>query len=73
MTRYALFSLVALGLAVALYPVRQIFVQGLFLGAGLHARGRGLDRAIAQERRIDVAAIEAGTYVAAALLLTGLV
>jgi uncharacterized membrane protein YjfL (UPF0719 family) len=61
----------ALASCVALYPVRQVVVH-LLLGWRPRLRGRELDRAIGQERRLDVAAVEAGTYIAAALLLTGL-
>jgi hypothetical protein len=61
----------ALASCAALYPVRQVVVHGL-LGWRPRLRGRELDRAIGQERRLDVAAVEAGAYVAAALLLTGL-
>jgi uncharacterized membrane protein YjfL (UPF0719 family) len=61
----------ALASCVALYPVRQIVVH-LLLGWRPRLRGRELDRAIGQERRLDVAAVEAGSYIAAALLLTGL-
>jgi uncharacterized membrane protein YjfL (UPF0719 family) len=62
----------ALALGFAFYPVRQLVVQSLLLGFPPRLRGRELDRAIGQERRLDVAAIEAGAYVATALIVTGL-
>jgi hypothetical protein len=58
----------ALLLALALYPVRQLFVQRLILGGE-----RTLDRAIAQERDLSLGAVEGLAYLATALLVTGLV
>ena len=62
----------ALALAVALYPVRQLVVEGLLLGQRPRLRGGELDRAIGQHRSVGVAAVEAAAYVATALLATGL-
>jgi uncharacterized membrane protein YjfL (UPF0719 family) len=62
----------ALALAAALYPVRQLVVEGLLLGQRPRLRGGELDRAIGQRRSVGVAAVEAAAYVATALLATGL-
>jgi uncharacterized membrane protein YjfL (UPF0719 family) len=62
----------AVAAGAALYPVRQLVVQSLLLGWRPRFRARELDRAIGQERRLDVAAIEASAYLATALLLAGL-
>jgi uncharacterized membrane protein YjfL (UPF0719 family) len=56
----------ALVVAVALYPVRQLVVEGPRL------RGGELDRAIGQRRSVGVAAVEAAAYLATAWLVTGL-
>jgi uncharacterized membrane protein YjfL (UPF0719 family) len=64
--------LAALVLALALYPVRQLVVQGLLLGGRPRLRGGELDRAIAQRRSVGVAAVEAAAYLGTAWLLTGL-
>lgn len=61
----------ALLLALALFPVRQLVVGPLLLGLPTRVRGGGLDRLVGQERDVVVAAIEACAYVAAALLATG--
>ena len=57
---------------LALYPVRQIFVQMLLLRAPLSLRGGKIDDGIAIERSAGIAALEAVTYVAAALSITNL-
>jgi uncharacterized membrane protein YjfL (UPF0719 family) len=58
----------ALLLAVALFPVRQLLVQRLIL------RGeRPLDRAIAEEHDHALGAVEGLAYLAVALLVTGIV
>jgi uncharacterized membrane protein YjfL (UPF0719 family) len=57
---------------VALWPVRQLFVQSLLLRAPLHARGGALDVAIAQRRSTGMATLEASTYVATALAIAQL-
>lgn len=66
--RYAL----ALVLAVALYPVRQVLVGKVILGLPISFRGRTLDREIAEKRNAAVGAVEGLTYVATALLVTWL-
>lgn len=60
-------------LALALYPVRQVVVQGLVL---LHAptlRGGALDHAIGVERNTGLAALEALAYLTTAIALVQLV
>lgn len=52
---------------VALYPVRQLLVQSLLLGAAPTLRGGKLDAAIAHDRNLGLAALEAATYLATAL------
>jgi uncharacterized membrane protein YjfL (UPF0719 family) len=58
--------------AIALYPVRQVFVQMLLLRAPLKLRGGPLDDGIALERSAGIGALEAVTYVATALSITRL-
>ena len=62
----------ALLLAVALYPVRQLLVATLILGLPLAWRGAPLDQEIAEKRNTVVGAVEGLAYVATALLVTGL-
>lgn len=57
---------------LALYPVRQVFVQMLLLRAPLKLRGGPIDEGIAVERSEGIAALEAVTYVATALAITRL-
>jgi uncharacterized membrane protein YjfL (UPF0719 family) len=57
---------------VALYPVRQIFVQSVLLRAPLHLYGGALDKAIAERRSTGLAALEAGSYLATAIVITEL-
>lgn len=54
-------------LTLALYPVRQLFVQSLLLGAPLALRGGRLDVGIGTERNEGIGALEAVSYVATAL------
>ena len=54
-------------LALALYPVRQLFVQSLLLGAPLALRGGRLDKGIGTDRNEGIGALEAVSYVATAL------
>ena len=63
---------VALALAAALYPVRQLLVKRVILGLPLALRGHQLDREIAERRNTVVGAIEGLSYVAIALLVTGI-
>lgn len=66
-------SLSEYGLALAegllVYPLRQFVVPLLLLRATPALFGGALDRAIGDERDVGVGAIEAATYVGAALLL----
>ena len=62
----------ALLLAVAFWPVRQIVVQGLLVGGGMHLRGGALDDGISRGKNVGLGALEAGAYVATALLVTRL-
>lgn len=61
-----------LACVIALYPVRQVFVQMLLLRAPLKLRGGALDEGIAVQRNPGIAALEAVTYVATALSITRL-
>lgn len=55
---------------LALWPVRQLFVQSLLLRAPVHVRGGALDVAIAERRSTGMAALEAASYVATALAIS---
>ena len=57
---------------VALYPVRQIVVQMLFLGGGFSFRNGRLDHEIAQDRNVGAGLLEAVGYIATALIVTRL-
>jgi uncharacterized membrane protein YjfL (UPF0719 family) len=61
-----------LACVLALYPVRQVFVQVILLRAPLTFRGGPLDRGIAVERSAGIAVLEGVTYVATALSITRL-
>ncbi len=58
--------------ALALYPVRQLFVQTLLLHAPLTLRGGRLDMGIASERNAAMGMLEAVAYVATALSISHL-
>jgi uncharacterized membrane protein YjfL (UPF0719 family) len=58
--------------ALALYPVRQLVVQGLVLGRAPTLRGGVLDHAIGVERNAGMATLEALAYVATAIALVQL-
>ena len=58
--------------ALALYPVRQLFVQTLLLRAPFTFRGGRLDAGIASERNAAIGTLEAVTYVATALSIARL-
>jgi uncharacterized membrane protein YjfL (UPF0719 family) len=62
----------ALLLALALYPVRQLLVARWILGLPVAMRGRQLDREIAARRNAVVGAVEGLAYLATAVLVTGL-
>ena len=57
---------------LALYPVRQIFVQGVVLGRAPTLRGGALDQAIGVERNAGLAALEALSYLVTAVALVQL-
>jgi uncharacterized membrane protein YjfL (UPF0719 family) len=54
---------------LALYPVRQLLVQGVVLGRAPSVRGGALDRAIGVDRNAGMAVLEALAYVASAVAL----
>jgi uncharacterized membrane protein YjfL (UPF0719 family) len=58
--------------ALALYPVRQIIVQGLILGRAPTLRGGSLDDAIGVDRNAGMAVMEALTYIATAVAIVEL-
>jgi uncharacterized membrane protein YjfL (UPF0719 family) len=62
----------ALLLAAALYPVRQLLVAWLVLRFPLGLRSTLLDREIAERRNLVVGAIEGMLYLVTALLVTAL-
>ncbi|MGZ6126258.1 MAG: DUF350 domain-containing protein [Myxococcales bacterium] len=62
----------ALASAIVLYPVRQFVVQTLILRQRFSLRGGALDRLVAQDRNVGVSAVEAVSYVSAAVLLSGI-
>jgi len=55
--------------AFGLYPIRQIVVQGLLLGAKPSLRGGALDESVGRDRNVAAAALEAATYLGAALAI----
>jgi uncharacterized membrane protein YjfL (UPF0719 family) len=55
---------------LALWPVRQLFVQTILLRAPLHVRGGALDVGIAERRSTGMAALEAGSYIATAIAIS---
>ena len=57
---------------IALYPVRQLFVQMLLLRAPLSLRGGPLDEGIAVQRSEGIGALEAVSYIATALSIVRL-
>lgn len=57
---------------VALYPIRQILVQGLLLGGGFSIYGGRLDNEISHDRNLNAGIIEAVSYIASALMIAKL-
>lgn len=57
-------------LTFVLYPVRQIVVQMLFLGAGFSFHNGRLDQEIAEDSNIGAGLLEAVGYLVAALVVT---
>ena len=60
----------ALVYGLALYIVRQVFVQTVLLGSAFSFHKGKLDHAIARERNVAMGALEAASYVGTALALT---
>jgi uncharacterized membrane protein YjfL (UPF0719 family) len=63
---------IALMSAVVFYPVRQLVVQTLILRHRFSLRGGALDHLVAQDRNVGVSAVEAVSYISAAVLMTGI-
>jgi uncharacterized membrane protein YjfL (UPF0719 family) len=63
----------ALLVGLAFYPVRQLLVQCVILGARPSLRGGALDRAIGEAHDIGAGALEAATYVATAFMVGAIV
>jgi uncharacterized membrane protein YjfL (UPF0719 family) len=61
--------LIALLAVVVFYPVRQVVVQSLILGAPVHWRGTLLDSEIAQDKNVAAGLLEAVAYLTTALFL----
>jgi uncharacterized membrane protein YjfL (UPF0719 family) len=59
----------ALAYCATLYFVRQFVVQSLILGGAVRLRGGKLDELVGRKSDVGVAAIEAGAYIGAAILL----
>ncbi len=57
---------------LALYPVRQVLVQVVLLGAPFTFRGGRLDTGVAAERNEGMGALEAVTYLATAFAIAEL-
>ena len=57
------------GVALVLFPVRQLIVQGLILGSRPTLRGGALDKAIGVDRNVGAAALEASAYLGTALAI----
>ena len=62
--------LLALLLAVVLYPVRQVVVQWIILGGPIHWRGSLLESEIAHDKNVAAGLLEATAYVTTALFMT---
>lgn len=54
---------------LALYPIRQLVVQGLLLGSKPTFRGGELDDSVGRDRNVATAALEAVSYVGIALAI----
>lgn len=63
---------VVLASGLALYPVRQLFVQTFLLSGSITLRGGRIDSGIAVEHDNGIAALEGATYIATALALARL-
>lgn len=62
----------AIAAVIALYPIRQLLVQGLLLGGGFTIYGGRLDTEISEDRNLNAGIIEAVSYIAAALMIVKL-
>lgn len=65
--------LISLLVVVVLYPVRQLVVQCLILGAPIRFRSILLDNEVAEDRNIAAGLLEASAYLSTALFVTSIV
>ena len=65
--------LISLLVVVVLYPVRQLVVQCLILGAPLRFRSILLDNEIAEDKNIAAGLLEASAYLSTALFITSVI
>ena len=65
--------LISLLIVVVLYPVRQLVVQCLILGAPLRFRSILLDNEIAEDKNIAAGLLEASAYLSTALFVTSVI
>lgn len=65
--------LLALVVAIVLYPVRQVVVQWLLLGGPMHWRASLLESEIMHDRNVAAGLLEATAYVTTALFITYIV
>ena len=65
--------LISLLVVVVLYPVRQLVVQCLILGAPVRFRSILLDNEVAEDRNIAAGLLEASAYLSTALFVTSVV
>lgn len=65
--------LISLLVVVVLYPVRQLVVQCLILGAPLRFRSILLDNEVAEDRNIAAGLLEASAYLSTALFITSVI
>ena len=64
---------IALLIVVVFYPVRQLVVQCLILGAPLRFRSILLDNEIAEDKNIAAGLLEASAYLSTALFITSVI
>ena len=65
--------LISLLIVVVLYPVRQLVVQCLILGAPIRFRSILLDNEIADDKNIAAGLLEASAYLSTALFITSVI
>ena len=58
---------------VVLYPVGQLFVQRLILGAPIRSRNIPLDKEIAEDKNIAAGLLEASAYLSTAPFVTSVI